>query len=152
MQCSFFFFFFAIFLHVCKCNVGIGEERRESPHSRLKWMLIVQSHVAAAQSSLSSPATRCSSFGSSLHVEAWTKISWSCPLGSNLHLKLLRSWVFFPPDSHWRSEGTVLPFFKCLTYRFFFFIFWQAHLPHSDGGFVIWLGRFDLIILRQNDD
>lgn len=128
---------FAIFLacvHVCICYAGL-ERCSRPPRSRLKWMLIVQSHVAKVQSLLLS--TCCNSFGSSLHVTAW-KDQLALSAESNLHLNwncssqvLLQLSLFFLRGHPLTFRGNSFAFFS------FFLTLWQAHLPHSDGGFVI---------------
>lgn len=106
------------FLHVCICNAGL-ERCSRTLRSRLKWMLIVQSHVAKVQSLLLS--TCCNSSGSSLHVTAW-KDQLALSAESNLHLNwncssqvLLHLSLFF-------LRGHPLTF-RGNSFAFFFFFF-----------------------------
>ncbi len=116
MQC----FLFAIFLHVCICNVGL-ERGSWTPHSWLKWMLIVQSHVAVPF---------CYWLLAVIHLElvsvfkAWKyqlvlSSGFSPHLNKLLHTGFAAVQCFPSVDIRWHFERTVLPFFRCLMYFFF---------------------------------
>lgn len=142
----------------CMCaNVMRGRRGIVGARSH-DWMLIVQSHVAIVQSFHLLLATCWNSFGSSHHVTAWKHqlvlSTWSNPhLSPTAPHMFCCSWVFFPPWTSTdisREQFCLFFFFLCFMYRFFFLILWQAHLPHSDGGFVIWV-EFGFIKLTQKD-